>query len=274
MSSQALGEMQYAVKNTMTANYLKSLAKDGMEEIITLDVGLDTPWDVVKMLGKIVKRRKATDEEEDDDDEDHDDWASLSDVDWFSHLLYLGSPLITFSSIAFMVILQDWWGFAIVVTLMVSRILNIWAIKQRMSPSDPPTEGITMAEYSIDLGGGHSVRLRGPDADLQALVTHAWLRAPSSLEGYFEAAAKLMVYMSAALGGNMTQAGAIVLIGLLLSSAALLGLSNAHARGFRMHGRYAMPERKKAKVVEASVATSSGSSTSERNTEHVLVSTS
>ena len=92
-----------------------------------------------------------------------------------------------------MVILQDWWGFAIVVTLMVSRILNILAIKQRMSPSDPPTESITMTEYSIDLGGGHSVRLRGPDADLQALVTHAWLRTQSNLEGYFEAAAKLMV---------------------------------------------------------------------------------
>ncbi|KAF4967780.1 hypothetical protein FSARC_4713 [Fusarium sarcochroum] len=272
MSTQALGEMQYAVKNTMTANYLRSLAKDGIEEIVTLDVGLDTPWDVVKILGKIVKRRKVTDEE--DDDEDHDDWASLSDVDWFSHLLYLGSPIITFSSITFMVIFQDWWGLAIVVTLMVSRILNIWAIKQRMTPSDSSLESITMAEYSIDLGGGHSVRLRGPDADLQALVTHAWLRAQSSLEGYFEAAAKLMVYMSAALGGNMTQAGAIVLIGLLLSSAALLGLSNAHARGFRMHGRYAMPQRKKAKAVEASVAESSGSSTSERNTENVLVSTS
>lgn len=248
LSTQTLGQIQYAVKNTMTASYLKSLVKDGAENIITLDVGLDTPWDVVKIVGKVMRKSRVSDEE--DDDEDHEDWASLSDVDWLSHLLYLISPLITSASIAFMVIFEDWWGLAILLTLVSSRILNIWAIKQRMTHSEPSPESLTMTEYTVDLGGGHSVRLRGPDADLQALVTHAWLRTQSSLEGYLEAAAKLMVYMSAALGGNMTQAGAIVLIGLLLTSAALLGLSNAHARGFRMHGRYAMPQQTKLKAVE------------------------
>ncbi|EXK49486.1 hypothetical protein FOXG_01200 [Fusarium oxysporum f. sp. lycopersici 4287] len=248
--------MQYAVKNTMTASYLKSLVKDGAENIITLDVGLDTPWDVVKIVGKVIRKPRISDEE--DDDEDHEDWASLSDVDWLSHLLYLASPLITSTSIALMVIFEDWWGLAILLTLISSRILNIWAIKQRMTHSEPSPKSLTMTEYTVDLGGGHSVRLRGPDADLQALVTHAWLRTQSSLEGYLEAAAKLMVYMSAALGGNMTQAGAIVLIGLLLTSAALLGLSNAHARGFRMHGRYAMPQQTKMKAVEVRSSSTSG----------------
>ncbi|KAG8674298.1 hypothetical protein FPOAC1_000263 [Fusarium poae] len=263
LSTQTLGEIQYAVKNTMTASYLKSLCKDG-EDSITLNVGIDTPWDVVKFIGKVLEKKKVADEEEDDDG-DHDDWASLSDVDWLSHLLYLGSPIITLSSISFMVILEDWWGLAIMLTLIISRILNIWSIKQRMTHSEPPPESLIMTEYRIDLGGGHSVQLRGPDADLQAIVTHAWLRAQSVLEGYLEAVAKLMVYMSAALGGNMTQAGAIVLSGLLLASAALLGLSNAHARGFRMHGRYAMPERKQAKMVQESLA-ASRSSVSTRET--------
>ncbi|GKU19945.1 hypothetical protein FLAG1_05340 [Fusarium langsethiae] len=267
LSTQALGEMQYAVKNTMTANYLKSLCKDGEEDSITLNVGIDTPWDVIKFVGRVLEKKKVADEEE-DDDADHEDWASLSDVDWLSHLLYLGSPIITLSSISFMVILEDWWGLAIMLTLIISRILNIWAIKQRMTHSEPALESLIMTEYRIDLGGGHSVRLRGPDADLQAIVTHAWLRAQSVPEGYLEAVAKLMVYMSAALGGNMTQAGAIVLSGLLLASAALLGLSNAHARGFRMHGRYAMPERKRAKTVQESLATSR-SSVSAREAEAV-----
>lgn len=265
LSTQAVGEMQYAVKNTMTASYLKSLFKDG-EDSITLNVGLDTPWDVIKFVGKVLEKKKIADEE--DDDADHEDWASLSDVDWISHLLYLGTPVITLSSIAFMVILEDWWGLTILLTLIISRILNIWAIKERMTPSDSALESLTMAEYRIDLGGGHSVRLRGPDADLQALVTHAWLRAQSVLEGYLEAVAKLMVYMSAALGGNMTQAGSIVLMGLLLASAALLGLSNAHAQGFRMHGRYAMPEQKKAKV--KAVVESLRSSVSVREANHGL----
>ncbi|SPJ79634.1 uncharacterized protein FTOL_08025 [Fusarium torulosum] len=271
LSTQALGETQYAVKNAMTANYLKSLCTDGAEEIVTLNVGLDTPWDVIKILGKVIEKRKVTDEEGEDDDADHDDWASLSDVDWLSHLFYLGSPLITSSSITFMIIFEDWWGLAILLTLITSRILNIWAIKQRMTPSTPSPESIAMTEYCIDLGGGHSVHLRGPDADLQALVTHAWLRAQSSLEGYLEAAAKLMVYMSAALGGNMTQAGSIVLSGLLVLSAALLGLSNAHARGFRMHGRYAMPQRKRAKAIAESLAASSQSSALARSINNQLV---
>ncbi|KAH7196554.1 uncharacterized protein B0J16DRAFT_312904 [Fusarium flagelliforme] len=248
----ALGEMQYAVKNTMTASYLKSLFKDD-EDSITLTVGIDTPWDIVKFVGKVIKKRRISDEE--DNDADHDDWASLSDVDWFSHLLYLGTPVITLTSISLMVILEDWWGLSILLMLIISRILNIWAIKQRTTHSESALEGIDMTEYTIDLGGGHSVRLRGPDADLQAIVTHAWLRAQSVLEGYIEAVAKLMVYMSAAIGGNMSQAGAIILMGLLLASAALLGLSNAHARGFRMHGRYAMPERKRAKMTEESFST-------------------
>ncbi|WZH40582.1 hypothetical protein QYS62_001519 [Fusarium acuminatum] len=269
LSTQALGEIQYAVKNTMTANYLKSLCRDGAEEIVTLNVGLDTPWDVIKIIGKVIENRRVIDEEEEDDDADHDDWGSLSDVDWLSHLFYLGSPLITSTSVTFMIIFEDWWGLAILLTLITSRILNIWAIKQRMTPSTSSPESIAMTEYRIDLGGGHSVRLRGPDADLQALVTHAWLRAQSSLEGYLEATAKLMVYMSAALGGNMTQAGSIVLIGLLVLSAALLGLSNAHARGFRMHGRYAMPQRKRAKTIAKSLAP--GSQSSARSVENQLV---
>lgn len=76
---------------------------------------------------------------------------------------------------------------------------------------------------------------------LQAITTSAWLAAPTHVEGYLEAAAKLLVYLVAALSGNMSQAGALVFMGLLLVTAGLLGLSNAHAKSFRMHGRIAAP---------------------------------
>ncbi|KAF4982947.1 hypothetical protein FZEAL_1517 [Fusarium zealandicum] len=241
----ALSDVRYAVKNTVTASYLVALCKQGAEGVVTLDVGLDTPWDAVKSLRKLLKRKRVADEE--DEDDDHDDWHSLTDVDWLSHLFYLASPLLTVSSLTFMTLLADWWGLAILLLLMFSRILNIWALKNRTSPPEDTPHDHRVTEYQIDLGGGHTVRLRGPDADLQALVTHAWMKAQSQVDGYLEAAAKMMVYMSAALGGNMTQAGAFVLVGLLLVSAALLGLSNAHARGFRMHGRYALPETEKGK---------------------------
>ncbi|OTA06613.1 hypothetical protein A9Z42_0073730 [Trichoderma parareesei] len=94
-----------------------------------------------------------------------------------------------------------------------------------------------MTEYTIDWGDNRRVILKGQDADLRAVTTEAWLRAKTTLEGYLEAMSKLIVYMVASLSGNLSQAGAVVLMALLLVSAGLLGLSNAHATSLRMHGR-------------------------------------
>lgn len=234
--------VQHAVKNTAIARYLTGLHMETGQDV-TLDVGVVMPGEVIKTIRRILRRSMLKDEETDDDnDNDHDDWASLLDLDWSSHLLYLSAPLFTAFSITFMIILADWWGLSILLSLMLSRILNIWAIKSRTSPLPSASiPDLRTTEYLIDLGGGHKARLRGSDADLQALLTQAWLRAQSQIDGYLEAMAKLLVYLAAALGGNMTQGGSIVLAGLLLSSAACLGLSNAHARGFRMQGRYARP---------------------------------
>ncbi|KAK1238786.1 hypothetical protein MKX07_004362 [Trichoderma sp. CBMAI-0711] len=94
-----------------------------------------------------------------------------------------------------------------------------------------------MTVYTIDWGDNRRVILKGQDADLRAVTTEAWLRAKTTLEGYLEAMSKLIVYMVASLSGNLSQAGAVVLMALLLVSAGLLGLSNAHATSLRMHGR-------------------------------------
>ncbi|KAL9469194.1 hypothetical protein ACSS6W_010888 [Trichoderma asperelloides] len=195
------------------------------------------------------------------------------EMDWVSHALYLLSPLLTVSAIVFMVLLQDWWGLGFIIALMVSRLANIWAIKARSRPAatppkrlappakdDPPTtsseptavaaskaslplpvslkrEDTGMTEYTIDWGQNRRVILKGLDTDLRAVTTETWLRAKTTLEGYLEAMSKLIVYMVASLSGNLSEAGAIVLMSLLLVSAGLLGLSNAHATSLQMHGR-------------------------------------
>lgn len=255
-------EIRYGIKNVVTVNYLLSLCREDRKGIITLDVGSVPGWEVAKRLRRVLRRRRKIADEE--DDESHD--FSPPDMDWLSHLMYLTTPVLTAASTTFMILFEDWWGLSIILALILSRVLNIWAIKNR---TEPPSTSPTTArpdhhitEYSIDLGGGHIVRLRGLDADLQALTTQAWLRAQSHLDGYFEAAAKLIVYIVAALSGNMTQAGAIVLVGLLVLSAALLGLSNAHARGFRVHGRYALPE-----IDNGAGDTSVGTSTAVQNVD-------
>ncbi|RFU74736.1 hypothetical protein TARUN_7511 [Trichoderma arundinaceum] len=202
------------------------------------------------------------------------------EMDWLSHALYLLSPLLTVTAIVFMVLLQDWWGLGFIISLMLSRLANIWAIKERSRPaaapppppppkddgpvSSPPSpapsqdatptvvsatkpslslpislkrEDSEMTQYTIDWGDNRRVILKGQDADLRAVTTEAWLRAKTTLEGYLEAMSKLIVYMVASLSGNLSQAGAVVLMALLLVSAGLLGLSNAHATSLQVHGR-------------------------------------
>ncbi|KAL7921035.1 hypothetical protein ACQKWADRAFT_296742 [Trichoderma austrokoningii] len=187
------------------------------------------------------------------------------EMDWVSHALYLLSPLLTVSAVVLMVLLQDWWGLGFLIALMVSRLANIWAIKERSRPAATPPEPLTpepikdapsspeeptalpvpqlkredtgMTEYTIDWGQNRRVVLKGLDADLRAVTTETWLRAKTTWEGYLEAMSKLIVYMVASLSGNLSQAGAIVLMALLLVSAGLLGLSNAHSTSLQMHGR-------------------------------------
>jgi len=98
-----------------------------------------------------------------------------------------------------------------------------------------------LATLRIDLPDGRSASLRGMSDDLAAITATAWLAAKTHAQGYLEAAAKLIVYLVAALSGNQTQAGALVSLALLLLSGGLLALSNAHARGLRVNGRIAAP---------------------------------
>lgn len=129
--------------------------------------------------------------------------------------------------------------------LMVSRVLNIWVIKQRAKPPQPelpnPDFSNILTQYLIDLGHGRSVCLRGMADDLQAITTSSWLLDKTDVDGYLEAMAKLIVFVVAALSGNMSQAGGIIFMGLLIVSAGLLALSNANAQTFKMHGRIAAP---------------------------------
>ncbi|KAK7754659.1 hypothetical protein SLS62_003443 [Diatrype stigma] len=142
-------------------------------------------------------------------------WADRgSDLGWVSHLLYLAAPVLTILAFVFMILLQEWWGVALLLALMFSRILNIWVIKQRAKervsiptpprlPSPPPLSplpdlGDLLTEYVVDLGHGRSVSLRGLASDLKAITTGPWLSTKTHVQGYLEATAKLTVYLVAA----------------------------------------------------------------------------
>lgn len=233
---------RYAIKNIAMVNFLKRLWQDEQQDgEVTLNVGLAKNGEevdrLVKRMTAILNRQSRMPVTID----------SGIELDWLSHVFYLCSPVLTIIASTFMTLLGDWWGLSFIYALMVSRLLNIWIIKQRSqhsrAPPLPPIPNDNRpTEYTIDLGANRRVILRGLNSDLQAVTTQIWLRNKSNIDGYLEAVAKLIVYLVAAFSGNLTQAGALVLMSLLLTSAGLLGLSNAHIRGLQMHGRIARPE--------------------------------
>lgn len=241
-SGEQGAEARHIVTNTAVLDALKKLCSDaGSPDVLTLhvgsvrlDVGRQQIDKLARSLSGLVNRQSTSSTPQ----------LQALDLDWLSHLLYLASPLLTVAALTFILLLRDWWALAFILALMLSRVLNIWSIKQRSRPEvDPlpsspaPNDGPT--EYSLDLGAGRVAVLRGLRSDLHAVTSQVWLRTKTNLDGYLEAAAKLLVYMVAALSGNLTQAGAIVLMALLLLSAGLLGLSNAHAKQLQMNGRIA-----------------------------------
>ncbi|KAI0385203.1 hypothetical protein F5Y04DRAFT_277269 [Hypomontagnella monticulosa] len=224
----------YNITNTATRRYLERVGRVG--ERVTVDVGM-----MPERRGRGDRRRRRH-----SSGQRGTIWRDTgSDLGWFSHVLYLMSPILTITAFVFMILLQEWWGIASLLALILSRILNIFVIKQRSKPpqTPPPNPDISgiLTEYLVDLGQGKSVCLRGMAEDLQVITTQQWLRTKTHLDGYLEAAAKLIVYVVAAFSGNMSQAGSIIFMALLLITAGLLGLSNAHAKTFKMHGRLATP---------------------------------
>ncbi|KAL6822885.1 hypothetical protein J3E69DRAFT_338130 [Trichoderma sp. SZMC 28015] len=290
------GARQFVVSNVAMVKYLRRLwEREGKYGVVTLYVraengvgGISFSSSLSLLLGRDDSRRRSQRRWQRDlrrqlEMEHKSHVREVLEMDWVSHALYLLSPLLTVTAIVFMVLLQDWWGLGFLIALMVSRLANIWAIKERARPGGspppplppldddekpksspppppsppPPAQGTavgeskqslalpltfkrqdsSMTQYTIDWGDNRRVILKGEDADLRAVTTEAWLRAKTTLEGYLEAMSKLIVYMVASLSGNLSQAGAVVLMSLLLVSAGLLGLSNAHATSMQMHGR-------------------------------------
>ncbi|RYO79933.1 hypothetical protein DL766_007425 [Monosporascus sp. MC13-8B] len=232
--------LRYSVTNQATIRYLQRLASSGQRVVV--DVGA-TPHRS-HFLSSCRGRRRGVGQRA-------TIWADGrgADLGWLSHVLYLAAPAFTVVAFVFMILLQEWWGVALLLALMSSRILNIWVIKQRAKqpvsvptpPSSTPDLDNLLTEYVVDLGHGRSVSLRGLATDLQAITAGTWLGAKTHVQGYLEATAKVTVYLVASFSGNMTQVGNIIFMALLLVNAGLLGLSNAHAKTFRMHGRIAAP---------------------------------
>ncbi|TQN64501.1 hypothetical protein CSHISOI_10923 [Colletotrichum shisoi] len=175
----------------------EKMMKKKKKKIITLDVG--TLGDRRRRRGRVF---------------DHDaGWG----FERGSHLLYLASPALTLAA------------------LTIQQQQQQQQQRRREQPRPPPLPP-NSPSTSSPLAPTLQIRLRGPEPALAALATDAPMRPKTAAQNYLEAAAKLAVYTVAVFGGNVSQAGNLVLLVLLLGSAGLLGLSNGSVRGVGASG--------------------------------------
>ncbi|KAK4219033.1 hypothetical protein QBC37DRAFT_436943 [Rhypophila decipiens] len=245
---------RFRIRNTATKMYIRRIARPA--ETVTLDVGAALPAKRMSMGARYQMPKSysgihvadwavdsaAAENGQEKYDKKADDCHG-GHTGSASHFLYLASPVLTIIALACVVLVKDWWAFGQLGGLMLSRILNIWIIKQRTKRQDDDQqqpsgsfEQLSLTTYNIPLPANHpgeaptSVQLRGRPSDLRAITSSSWLRTKTHGQGYLEATAKLVVYAVAAFSGNATQIGAIIMMGLLLSTAGLLALSNSHAK--------------------------------------------
>lgn len=157
-------------------------------------------------------------------------------------LLLMTIRLSTIFSFTFLITIQDWWGFAILLSLMVARISNIYIVRRRTRPgwhgiSEPGVKGDLLVLLSQD----RWVRLQGPVDALKAATSGQFLADMSFFDGSLSALATLLVYLSAALASNATQVGQLLFIALLLFSVCLLAISNHQSKYLHMHGAVIKP---------------------------------
>jgi hypothetical protein len=211
------------VTNTATIHYLRRI--DRTDETVIIDVGITYSHTRIRIHGQ---RGRIFQFESPPGSK-------------IAAILYGLGPVLTFTAMALLIAIKDWWGLGLILALMFARALNVWIIRQRTKDTPPPSNHPNEHQcWRVLIDDEHRICLRGLRHDLEAITTGEWMRAKTNVEGYMEASAKLVVYLVAVFGGNQTQSGDIILMTLLGLSAGLLALSNSYASSFNMNGRTAV----------------------------------
>ena len=155
-----------------------------------------------------------------------------------SSLAYLTLPCFTTLALSVLIILQDTAGITVLSLFILSRLLNTIVLSRRSATTwhGQPEPGV-QGDLLILLSQDRWVRLRGLVDDLKATTSGQWLREPTLLEIAAQATATLTAYATAGLSVAVTAPGQLVLLALLVISAALLAAANGATDALAMHGR-------------------------------------
>ena len=154
-------------------------------------------------------------------------------------ILYLLGVSGTITIITLLGVIHDYWGVGVLLMLIVARVINVFVIRQRSQQGwkGGMEEGGVESDLLIILSQDRWVRMKGLENDVKAVTAGCWLRDMTALEGYATSFATVLVYASAALAGNASTVGSLMIACLLLISAGLLGIANSYTKDLRMFGR-------------------------------------
>lgn len=159
-----------------------------------------------------------------------------------STLTYVAAIILSILAMTLLYIFRDMFGLLFLVVLVFARLANVVVIRRRAVEGwkGQPEPG-AKSDLIVLLSQDRWIRLKGAVDDVKAVTSGQWLEEPTLIESACVALATLMVYSDVALAANASQAGKVVLIILLFSSAGLLGLANEYTRNLQMYGRTVTP---------------------------------
>ncbi|KAK0219458.1 hypothetical protein EDD85DRAFT_348060 [Armillaria nabsnona] len=152
-------------------------------------------------------------------------------------LLYLLCPILTVIVFALVGSIRDWWALAVLGMLVLSRMINVFVIKRRASDSSiwKGAEEKGDGDLLIVLSQDRWIRMQGKLSDIKRVTAGQWLRDEDRVESLAIGVATLLVYAAAALAGNASTIGSLLIACLLLCSVALLALCNSFTHCLQMY---------------------------------------
>lgn len=206
----------FRIENQATVSFLQAVGESGHLTTVTVSPrdGKKETWLVAKLFRS---ERKA------------------------SLLFFMGVALTVIITILLGRI-RDWWALGVLGMLIGARVLNVKVIKRRVERGEHGFKGAREPDdldgkILVVLGNDRWVRMEGKLNDIKAVTAGLWLAEPQTEETFAVSTATLLVYCSAALAGNASTVGSLLLACLLLISGGILGLSNASTTTLQMYDR-------------------------------------
>ncbi|KZT22993.1 hypothetical protein NEOLEDRAFT_1163877 [Neolentinus lepideus HHB14362 ss-1] len=158
--------------------------------------------------------------------------------DALASVIYALGLLMTIVVLYLLIYIRDWWGVGVVAMLIVARLCNVVVIRRRttMGWKGAPEPGV-WGDLFILLSQDRWVRIRGLVDDLKIVTAGQWLKEETAVESFIVSVGTLLVYASAALAGNSSTVGNLLIACLLLISVALLAVCNSLTETQHMFGR-------------------------------------